>query len=397
MSKLSNRIDALSESQTIKMAAKSRELTAQGLDIINLSLGEPNFNTPDHIKDAAKKALDDGFTFYTPISGFLELRKAISDKFKRENNLDYAPDQIVVSTGAKQSIANAVLSLVNPGDEVIIPAPYWATYEEISKLAGGIPVFIQATVDHDFKITAAQLKAAITPKTKLMIFSTPCNPTGTVYTTEELKALANVIAEKEDMYVLSDEIYEHINFIDKHHSMAEIDFIKDRVIVVNGMSKGYAMTGWRIGYMAAPKWIAQACDKLQAQFTSATSSISQRAAIVALNSDHSFTIEMCKAFRRRRDLVLDLMKDIPGLKANKPNGAFYIFPDISYYFGKKHEGQTIRSATDLCMYLLTEAHVALVTGEAFGDPNCIRFSYSAADEKLVEAIHRIKTALTKLK
>ncbi len=397
MNSPSNRINELSESQTIKMATKSRELTAQGMDIINLSLGEPNFNTPDHIKDAAKKALDEGFTFYTPISGFLELRKAISDKFKRENHLDFAPDQIVVSTGAKQAIANAVLSLVNPGDEVIIPAPYWASYIEISKLAGGIPVFIHATVDQDFKMTAAQLEAAITPKTKLIIFSTPCNPTGTVYTTDELTALAEVIAKHEDLYVLSDEIYEHINFIDKHHSMAEIDFIKDRVIVVNGMSKGYAMTGWRIGYLGAPKWIAQACDKIQGQFTSGTSAISQRAAITALNSNNDFTVEMRKAFERRRDLVLDLMKDIPGLKANKPNGAFYIFPDISYYFGKSNGTQTINSATDLCMYLLTDAHVALVTGEAFGDPNCIRFSYAASDEKLVEAIKRIKSALANLK
>lgn len=397
MSQLSNRVNNLSESQTIKMAGKSRELTAQGLDIINLSLGEPNFHTPDHIKDAAKKALDEGHTFYTPISGLLELRKAISDKFKRENNLEYAPDQIVVSTGAKQSIANAVLSLVNPGDEVIIPTPYWSTYAEITKLAGGTPVFIKATVDQNFKISAEQLQAAITPKTKMIIYSAPCNPTGIVYTLEELTAFAKVIAQKEEMYVLSDEIYEHINFIDRHYSMAEIDFIKDRVIVVNGMSKGYAMTGWRLGYMAAPKWIAQACDKIQGQFTSATSSISQRAAIVALNSDNGFTVDMCKAFRRRRDLVLDLMKDIPGFRANKPSGAFYIFPNVMYYFGKSHNNETINTATDLCMYLLTEAHVALVTGEAFGNPNCIRFSYAASDEKLVEAIGRIKIALAKLK
>ncbi len=396
MSKLSHRINNLSESQTIKMATKSRELTAMGLDIINLSLGEPDFGTPDHIKDAAKKAMDEGFTFYTPISGYLDLRKAIAEKFKRENHLDYAPDQIVVSTGAKQSIANAVLSLVNPGDEVIIPAPYWASYIEITKLAGGIPVFINAPVEQDFKITPEQLRAAMTPKTRMMIFSTPCNPTGTVYTTEELTALAKVIAEQEEMYVLSDEIYEHINFIDKHHSMAEIDFIKDRVIVVNGMSKGYAMTGWRIGYLAAPKWIAQACDKIQGQFTSGTSSISQRAALAALTSDNSFTVEMRKAFLRRRDMVLELMKDIPGFKANTPSGAFYIFPDVSYYFGKSYLGTTINTASDFCMFLLTEGHVALVTGDAFGDPNCIRFSYAASDEKLIEAINRIKATVAKL-
>jgi aspartate aminotransferase len=396
MSHLSNRIHLLSESQTIKMAAKSRELTAQGLNIINLSLGEPNFNTPDHIKQAAKKALDDGFTFYTPISGFLDLRHAISRKFKRENNLDYAADQIVVSTGAKQAIANAVLCLVNPGDEVIIPAPYWASYIEITKLAGGIPIIVEATVLQDFKITPEQLKAAITDKTKLIIFSTPCNPTGTVYTTEELKALGNVIVQKEELYILSDEIYEHINFIGKHHSIAEIDFMKERTVVVNGMSKGYAMTGWRIGYMAAPKWLAQACDKIQAQFTSGTCAISQRAALTALDADNTFTLEMCKAFQRRRDMVLEGMKEIPGFVANKPSGAFYIFPDISYYFSKSFKGEKINTATDLCMYLLAEAHVALVSGEAFGNGNCIRFSYAASEENLTEALKRIKTALAQL-
>jgi aspartate aminotransferase len=386
MGTLANRIYDLSESQTIKMAAKSRELTAQGLDIINLSLGEPNFNTPEHIKLAAKKALDACFTFYTPISGFLDLRQAISAKFKRENNLDFAPDQIVVSTGAKQAIANAVLCLINPGDEVIIPAPYWASYIEITKLAGGIPVIVEATVEQDFKISPQQLQAAISPKTKMMIFSTPCNPTGSVYTTEELRALGEVIVQKEELYVLSDEIYEYINFIDKHHSMGEIDFMKERVIVVNGMSKGYAMTGWRIGYMGAPKWIAQACDKIQAQ----------KAAMTALNADNHFTVEMCKAFKRRRDLVLEGMQSIPGFNANKPSGAFYIFPDISYYFSKKYKEYNINTATDLCMFLLAEAHVALVSGEAFGNGNCIRFSYAASDENLIEALKRIKNALANL-
>lgn len=374
----------------------SRDLTAQGNDVINLSLGEPDFHTPQHIKKAAKKAIDEGYTFYSPISGFLDLRQAISAKFKRENNLEYSSDEIVVSTGAKQSIANAVLSLVNPGEEVIIARPYWVSYIEIVKLAEGNTVCIDTTIDNDFKITAEQLKAAITPKTKMFIFSSPCNPTGTVYTKEELKAIAEVFAQHENIYILSDEIYEHINFLSKHESIAQFDFIKNRVIVVNGLSKGYAMTGWRIGYMGAPKWIAQACDKMQGQITSGSCSISQRAAIAALNGDLAPTLEMQKAFLRRRNLVLKLMKEIKGFKTNIPQGAFYVFPDVSYYFGKSDGEITLTNATDLSMYLLNKAHVSVVSGEAFGDPKSIRFSYAASDDKLTEAMKRLKIALDKL-
>jgi aspartate aminotransferase len=394
---LSHRINTLSESQTIGMAKLSRELSSKGFDVINLSLGEPDFITPEHIREAAKKAIDAGYTHYTPISGFPELRKAISEKFKRENNLAYAPDQIVVSTGAKQAIANVILSLVNPGDEVIIPMPYWVSYIEVVKLAEGKVIPIKTTIDSDFKITPAQLEAAITPKTKMFIFSSPCNPTGTVFTRDELKAFADVLAKHPNVYVLSDEIYEHINFLDRHVSIAEFENIKERVIVVNGLSKSFAMTGWRIGYIGAPKWIADACDKMQGQFTSGTSSISQKAAETALNSDLKPTLEMEKAFHRRRDLVLKLMKDIPGWKVNEPQGAFYVFPDVSFYFGKSDGETTVNNATDLCMYLLHKAHVSIVTGEAFGDANCVRFSYAASDEKLTEAIRRIKEALTRLK
>ncbi len=394
---LSDRINSLSESQTIGMAKLSRELSAKGFDVINLSLGEPDFITPDHIRAAAKKAIDDGYTHYSPISGFAELRKAISEKFKRENNISYAPDQIVVSTGAKQSIANVILSLINPGDEVIIPMPYWVSYIEVVKLAEGTVVPIKTTIEDDFKITAEQLEAAITPRTKMFIFSSPCNPTGTVFTKDELKSFVEVFERHPDVFILSDEIYEHINFLDRHVSIAEFDSIKDRVIVVNGLSKSFAMTGWRIGYMGAPKWIADACDKMQGQITSGTSSISQKAAETALNSDLKPTLEMGKSFRRRRDLVLKLMKEIPGWKVNEPQGAFYVFPDVSYYFGKSDGETTIKDATDLCIYLLHKAHVSIVTGDAFGDSDCVRFSYAAADEKLVEAIRRIKEALTKLK
>ncbi|HNP50034.1 MAG TPA: pyridoxal phosphate-dependent aminotransferase, partial [Bacteroidia bacterium] len=324
---LSHRVTSLAESQTIGMSKLSRELSAKGIDIVNLSLGEPDFVTPLHIREAAKKAIDDGYTFYPPISGYAELRKAISAKFKRENNLDYAADQVVVSTGAKQSIANVVLSLVDPGDEVIIPLPYWVSYIEIVKVAEGITVPIPTTIDADFKITPAQLEAAITPKTKLFIFSSPCNPTGSVYSKEELKALADVFAKHPQIFILSDEIYEHINFLDSHQSIAQFDFIKDRVVIVNGVSKGYAMTGWRIGYIGAPKYIADACDKMQGQFTSAASSIAQKAAEAALTMDNRPTLEMKEAFLRRRNLVLGLMKDIPGIILNEPKGAFYIFPD----------------------------------------------------------------------
>ena len=394
---LSQRVQRLAESQTIGMSKLSRELSSQGIDVINLSLGEPDFVTPAHICAAAKKAIDDGYTFYPPIAGFAELRKAVSDKFKRENNLDYKPDQVVVSTGAKQSIANVVLSIVDPSDEVIIPNPFWVSYIEIVKLAEGKTISVNTTLESDFKITPAQLEAAITTKTKMFIFSSPCNPTGTVYTKEELKALAEVLAKFPKIIILSDEIYEHINFLDQHQSIAQFDFIKDQVVIVNGVSKGYAMTGWRIGYIGAPKYIAEACDKMQGQFTSAASSIAQKAAEAALNESNQPTIEMQSAFRRRRDLVLKLMKDIPGWEINEPKGAFYVFPDISYYFGKSDGESKIITSTDLCMYLLHKGHVSLVTGEAFGAPNCLRFSYATSDEKLIEAIKRIKEALSKLK
>jgi aspartate aminotransferase len=396
MSKLADRINTITESQTIAMAKLSRELQEQGHDIISLSLGEPDFVTPEYIREGAKKAIDEGFTFYTPISGFADLRKAISEKFKKENHLDYTPDQIVVSTGAKQSIANAVLCLVNPGDEVLVPTPYWVSYSQIILLAGGIPVYMPTTIETDFKISPQQLKSAITPKTKMFIFSSPCNPTGTVYTKEELGKLADVFAEYENIFVLSDEIYEHINFIGKHESIAQFENIKDRVIVVNGVSKSYAMTGWRIGYIGAAKDIAKACDKMQGQFTSGTSSVSQKAALTAITGQSEENNKMIESFKRRRDLVLNLMKDIPGWKVNVPRGAFYVFPDVQYYFGKKNGTTTIKNPTDLCMYLLKDAKVSMVTGEAFGDDKCVRFSYATSDKLLVEAIRRIKESLGRL-
>lgn len=396
-SSLSQRVQQLAESQTIGMAKLSRELASKGIDVINLSLGEPDFVTPSHIREAAKKAIDDGFTFYPPIAGYVELRKAISAKFQRENQLDYKPDQVVVSTGAKQAIANVVLCLVNPGDEVIIPLPYWVSYIEIVKLAEGKTVAVNTTVEADFKMTAEQLEAAITPRTKLLIFSSPCNPTGSVYTREELEAIAKVLARHPQVYILSDEIYEHINFLDAHQSIAQFEFVRDRVIIVNGVSKGYAMTGWRIGYIGAPKFIADACDKMQGQFTSAASSIAQKAAEAALNLDNRPTLDMRDAFLRRRDLVIEGLKKIPGLRLNQPKGAFYVFPDISSYFGKSDGTTTIHNATDLCMYLLNTGHVSVVTGEAFGAPNCFRLSYAASDDKLKEAVRRIGDALAKLR
>lgn len=396
MPALADRINQLSESQTIKMARISREIAALGHDVINLSLGEPDFTTPKFIKEAAKKAIDDGYTFYTPISGYADLRQAISEKFKRDNDLDYAPDQIVVSTGAKQSISNVVMSLVNPGDEVIIPQPYWVSYIEIIKLAGGKSVLVNSGIENDFKISAEQLKAAITPKTKMFIFSSPCNPTGSVYTREELESFADILKEYPDIWILSDEIYEHINFLGRHESIAQFESVKERVIVVNGVSKGYAMTGWRIGYIGAAKIVAQACDKMQGQFTSGTSSISQRAAFAALKGDLGPTIEMKKAFLRRRDLIISLLGKIRGIKLNLPQGAFYVFPDISYYFGKSNGTTLIRNAGDLCMYILHSAHVSVVTGEAFGAPNCIRISYAASDEKIAEASERIGKVLNDL-
>lgn len=394
---LSEKVKEIAESQTIAMARKSRELRAQGIDIISLSLGEPDFPTPDIIKKAAKDAIDGNFSYYTHVSGYLELREAICKKFRRDNNLDYAPDEIVVSTGAKQSIANAVLCIINPGDEVIVPAPYWVSYLEILKLAGGIPKIINTTIEADFKITAKQLEAAITPKTRMIMLSTPCNPSGSVYSKDELKALADVIIKHDELYILSDEIYEHINFIGKHESFAQFDFIKDRVITINGVSKGFAMTGWRGGILAAPKWIAQACDKMQGQFTSATCSITQKAMHKAMELDFDTYIKpMQQAFQKRRDLVLELMKEIPGLKINKPEGAFYVYPEVSYYFGKKYKDMKVDNATDLSLFLLAEAHVALVPGAAFGDDKYIRFSYATNEENLREALKRMKEALAKL-
>jgi aspartate aminotransferase len=380
------------------MARRSRELKAKGVDIISLSLGEPDFATPQVIKDAAKKAIDENFSYYTHVSGYLELREAICTKLKRDNGLTYAPDQIVVSTGAKQSIANAVMCLVNPGDEVIVPAPFWVSYLEILKLAEGTPIVITTGIDSDFKITPKQLEAAITPKTKLLMFSSPCNPTGTVYTRDELKALAEVVIKHPELYILSDEIYEHINFTNGHDSIAQFDFIKDRVVVINGVSKGFAMTGWRGGYMAAPSWIAKACDKMQGQFTSATCSITQKAMHKAMELDYETYIKpMRDAFKKRRDLVLELMKDIPGLKANRPQGAFYVYPEISYYFGKKYNNYEIHNGTDLTMYLLDEGHLALVPGAAFGEDNYVRFSYATSEENLREALKRMKESLARLK
>jgi len=397
MSKLSDRITNLTESQTLAMAKKSRELQAKGKDIISLSIGEPDFNTPDFIKDAAKRAIDNNITRYTPVAGILEVRKAIAEKFKRDNNLNYTAEQIVVSTGAKQSIANIILSMVNPSEEVIVPIPYWVSYIETIKLAEGIPVTIPTTVESDFKITPEQLKKAITSKTKMIVFSTPCNPSGSLYNKEELKALAEVIIQYPDVYIISDEIYEYINFIGKHESIAQFDFIYDRVITVNGVSKGFAMTGWRIGYIGAPLWISQACEKMQGQFTSGACSISQMATMEAVKANPSVTFGMRDAFKKRRDLVLGLLGQIPGIKTNIPDGAFYIFMDISSYFGKSYTNYHIKNSTDLTMYILEEGNVALVSGDAFGDDNCIRFSYATSEDKLIEAVKRVKEALAKLK
>jgi aspartate aminotransferase len=396
MAHLSDRINLISESQTIAMARKSRELKAQGIDIISLSLGEPDFATPEVVKQAAIKAINDNFSYYTHVSGYLELRQAIAHKFKRDNGLDYAADDIVVSTGAKQSIANAVLCIINPGDEVLIPAPFWVSYLEILKLAGGVPVIIDTDIDNDFKVTAEQLKKHITPKTRMMMFSTPCNPTGSVYSKQELRDIADVVKQHDELYIMSDEIYEHINFVGGHESMAQFPDIKDRVITINGVSKGFAMTGWRGGIMAAPRWIAQACDKMQGQFTSATCSITQKAMEAAMLLPAESTHYMRDAFLKRRNLVLELMKDIKGFKTNVPQGAFYVYPEVSALFGKKYETYTINNATDLSMFLLDVAHVALVPGAAFGDDKYIRFSYATSEDKLIEALNRMKEAIDKL-
>ncbi|MCU0421593.1 MAG: pyridoxal phosphate-dependent aminotransferase [Bacteroidia bacterium] len=395
--KLADRIDTINEPQTIAMAKLSRELAAQGHDVISLSLGEPDFVTPKHILDAAKDAMDKGFTFYTPVAGIPELRRAICDKLLRENGLTYEPEQIVVSTGAKHAIMNVIMALINPGDEVIIPTPYWVSYSEMVKLMGGIPVFVHAGVEQQFKITTEQLKQAITSKTKAFMFSSPCNPTGSVYDKSELAALVKVFEQHENIVVISDEIYEHINFVEQHYSIASFGSIKDRVVVINGMSKGYAMTGWRIGYIAAPLALSKACEKIQGQYTSGTNVIAQHASVAALNGTQEPTQHMRKAYQRRRDLVINGLQQIEGLKCNMPDGAFYAFPDVSSFFGKSHGTYQIKTATDLCLYLLNEVHVSMVTGEAFGAPLCVRISYATADEKLVTALARIKKGLEQLK
>ncbi len=393
----SSLLDKFNEPETLKMAKLGRELRAKGIDITDLSLGEPDFDTPIHIKEAAKKAIDESFSHYTPVVGYLDVREAVCTKLKRDNNLDYTPTQIIVSTGAKQSIANAVLALVDIGDEVIIPTPYWVTYSEIVKLAGGVVKFVNTTLENGYKITAQELENTITEKTKLFMFSSPCNPTGAVYTKEELTALAEVFKKYPNVYILSDEIYEFINYTGMHESIAQFDFLKERVIIINGLSKGYAMTGWRLGYLAASADIVKACEKLQGQFTSATCSITQRAAIVALTGDHTPTKEMVATFKKRRDRVMELLKEIPGLIYNEPPGAFYVFPDVSSYFGKKTPaGNLIENADELCMYLLNDAHVSIVTGRAFGQPKCVRMSFAISTANIEKGFEKIKKALGEL-
>lgn len=397
---LSKRVNEMAESETLAMTRIARELNAQGKDVISLSIGEPDFNTPESVKESAKKALDDNWTHYSPVPGYLDLREAIVEKLKRDNNLSYTANQIVVSTGAKQSIANAVLALVNPGDEVIIPTPFWVSYKEIVRLAEGKLVYIRCTIENDFKVTPAQLENAITPKTKLIMFSSPSNPTGMLYTKDELEGIAKVLQKHPNIFVIADEIYEHINFEGKHQSLAQFDYVKDRVVTVNGVSKGFAMTGWRIGFIAAPLEIAKACDKLQGQFTSGTCSIAQKASITAMKinpENDADIINMRKIFKERRDIMFKLLKEIPNIKVNLPQGAFYFFPDVKYYYGKSYEKYQIKDGNDLCFYLLYEANVALVPGIAFGDPDCIRLSYATSTEKLIEAVSRIKNALSKLK
>jgi aspartate aminotransferase len=391
---LSDRINNLSTSQTLAMAALARELKAQGKDIISLSLGEPDFNTPDFIKDAAKKAIDENYSTYSPVDGYMELKEAICRKFKRDNELDYKPINVVVSTGAKQSLYNVAQCMLNEGDEVILPAPYWVSYYEIIKMSGGIPVEVPTSIETDFKITPEQLENAITPKTKMIWYSSPCNPSGSVFSREELTALSKVILKHENIYVVSDEIYEHINFSGTFCSIASIPGMFERTITVNGVAKAFAMTGWRIGYIGAPEIIAKACTKMQGQVTSGANSIAQRATIAAVDADPSVLNYMVEAFHKRRDLVVGLIQEIPNLKINVPEGAFYVFPDVSYFFGKTLRGTIINDATDFSMYLLAEANVATVTGDAFGNPDCIRFSYATSEELLIEALRRIKEVLS---
>ena len=390
----------MAASETLAMTQAARDLKAQGKDVISLSIGEPDFNTPETIKEAAKKAIDDNFSHYPPVPGYADLKEAVCKKFKRDNNLDFTPDQIIVSTGAKQSIYQVVQCLVNPGDEVVIPTPYWVSYREIVKVAGGECIYVKTTIENDFKVTAEQLEKAITPKTKLIMFSSPSNPTGMLYSKEELRKIADMLQKHPQVYVMADEIYEHINFVGKHESLAQFPEIKERVITINGVAKGYAMTGWRIGFIAAPLFIAKACNKLQGQITSATCSIAQKATVRAMELDPATDkdiIWMREQFKERRDLVYKLLCEIPGLKVRLPQGAFYFFPEVSSYFGKSYGEYNIKNSTDLCMYLLHEANVATVMGSAFGDDNCIRLSYATSKETLIEAIRRIKEALAKLK
>ncbi|WP_340155274.1 pyridoxal phosphate-dependent aminotransferase [uncultured Winogradskyella sp.] len=394
MNQLSDRINNLATSATLAMAAKARELRAEGKDIIGLSLGEPDFNTPDFIKTAAIEAINQNYNSYTPVDGYVDLKQAIITKFKRDNNLNYTLPQIVVSTGAKQALANIASVMLNAGDEVILPCPYWVSYSDIIKLCDGVPVEVQTSIENDFKMTAEQLEAAITPKTKMIWYSSPCNPSGSVYSKEELRALADVLQKYPNIYVVSDEIYEHINFVGGHFSIAEFDDMYDRTITVNGVSKAFAMTGWRIGYIGAPDWIARACNKMQGQITSGANCIAQRAVITALEADPSSIKYMVDEFKERRKLILNLLSDIEGFKTNEPEGAFYVFPNISAYLGKTIKGKTIKNASDFSLFLLEEALVATVTGEAFGNPECIRISYAASQEQITEAIKRIKTALS---
>ena len=400
MNILSNRILNMAESETLAMTAKARELKAQGKDVISLSIGEPDFNTPEEVKEAAKQAIDDNFTHYPPVPGYPDLREAVCKKFKRDNNLDFKPEQIVVSTGAKQSIYQVVQCLVNPGDEVIIPTPFWVSYKEIVRVAEGKCVYVKTDIENDFKVTPEQLEAAITPKTKLIMFSSPSNPTGMLYTKEELKGIADVVARHENVFVMADEIYEHINFVGKHESIAQFPEVRDRVITINGVAKGFAMTGWRIGFIGAPLTIAKACNKLQGQVTSATCSIAQKATVRAMEMDPTTSediINMRNIFRQRRDMVYKLLCEIPGLKVRLPQGAFYFFPDVSSYYGKSFNGTKIENSTDMAFYLLNEANVATVMGSAFGDDACIRLSYATSEELLREALRRIKEALANLK
>jgi len=398
MGQLSNRLQRLAPSATLAMSQKSSEMKAQGIDVINMSVGEPDFNTPEHIKNAAKLAIDENYSRYSPVPGYPELRQAIARKLERENHLHYQPSEILVSNGAKQSVCNTVMALVNPGEEVIIPAPYWVSYPQMALLAGGTPVYVEATFEQNFKMTPEQLEAAITPKTRLIILCSPSNPTGSVYNKEELCALANIILKHDDLYVLADEIYEHINYVGHHESIAQFPGMKERTIIVNGVSKAYAMTGWRIGYIAAPEWIVKGCNKLQGQYTSGPCSVSQKAAEFAYTQSQECVEEMRQAFERRRNLIVELAKQIPGLEVNVPEGAFYLFPKCSSFYGKKTpEGKTIADSTDLAMYLLEVGHVATVGGDAFGDPDCFRMSYATSDENIREAMRRIGEALGKLK